>query len=105
MRTTLIVIPAALAVAVGTLAPAGVADNGQPKNIKRPAYGLTGDGSLVRFDAANPSRAERVGAITGLAAGERLVGIDFCPVTGELYGLGDKSNTCTRSRRTPPGAR
>ena len=92
MRKTLTVIPAALAVAVGALAPASVADNGQPKNIKRPAYGLAGDGSLVRFDAANPSRAERVGRITGLAAGERLVGIDFRPVTGELYGLGDKSN-------------
>ena len=92
MRKTLIVIPAALAVAVGALAPTGAADNGQPKNIKRPAYGLTGDGSLVRFDAANPSRAERVGRITGLAAGERLVGIDFRPVTGDLYGLGDKSN-------------
>lgn len=92
MRKTLIVIPAALAVAVGALAPTGVADNGQPRNIKRPAYGLTGDGSLVRFDAANPSRAERVARITGLASGERLVGIDFRPVTGELYGLGDKSN-------------
>ena len=92
MRKTLIVIPAALAVAVGALAPTGVADNGQPKSTKRPAYGLTGDGSLVRFDAANPARAERVGKITGLAAGERLVGIDFRPATGELYGLGDRSN-------------
>ncbi len=92
MLKTLTVLVAASAMALGALAPAGVAENQQPKSIKRPAYGLTGDGSLVRFDAANPSRGERVGAITGLAAGERLVGIDFRPVTGELYGLGDRSN-------------
>lgn len=92
MRKTLTVMVAGTAVAMGALVPAGMADNGQPKNIKRPAYGLTGDGSLVRFDAANPSRAERVGTVTGVAAGERLVGIDFRPATGELYGLGDRSN-------------
>ena len=92
MLKTLTVLVAASAMALGALVPAGLAENGQPKSIKRPAYGLTGDDSLVRFDAANPARAERVGAITGLAAGERLVGIDFRPATGELYGLGDRSN-------------
>ena len=91
MRKTSTLLVAAFVVALGALAPAGVADNGKPRSIKRPAYGLTGDGSLVRFDAANTARAQRVGTVTGLAAGERLVGIDFRPATGALYGLGDRA--------------
>ena len=90
MRKTLTVMVAVLAVAIGALVPAGVAGKVKGK-VKRPAHGLTGDGSLVRFDAGNSSRAERVGTVTGVAAGERLVGIDFRPATGELYGLGDRS--------------
>lgn len=114
MRKTLMMLVAALGVALGALAPADVAGKAKGQKIKRAAYGLTSAGSLVRFDAANTSRARTVGAVTGLGAGEKLVGIDFRPATGLLYGLGDKSGvyqidpgsaraTMTSSLRTASG--
>jgi hypothetical protein len=48
--------------------------------------GLTSANELARFDVSNPGMAERV-AITGLAAGDRLVGIDLRPTNGLLYGI------------------
>ena len=50
--------------------------------------GRTSTNNLVRFDSATPGTLTTLGAITGLAAGQNLVGIDFRPRTGELYGLG-----------------
>ena len=52
-----------------------------------PAVALTADGTtLVRFDSAAPGTLAG-NAISGIAAGETLVGIDYRPLTGELYGL------------------
>ncbi len=63
------------------------------KKAKQPAYGLTKNGkALVAFDARNPGNARYVGRIDGLAKGERLVGIDFRPRTGELVGVGSQAN-------------
>ena len=50
------------------------------------AYALSGS-SLVYFDLANPSTGSII-SITGVHAGDTLVGIDFRPETGFLYGLG-----------------
>jgi len=89
MRKTLVVL-----VALGVLAPVATAVEAKGNNFTqaRTTYGLTSGGSLVRFDATNTSRSSRVGTVTGLAAGERLIGIDFRPATGELIGLGSKAN-------------
>jgi hypothetical protein len=57
----------------------------------RLAYALTADNRLLTFDPASPTRIGRELAISGLAAGDTLVGIDFRPATGALYGLGDSS--------------
>lgn len=59
----------------------------------RPLIGLSGN-SLLRFSSANPTLTTTV-AITGVPAGETLVGIDFRPATGQLFGLSvnDSSNT------------
>ncbi|MGL5096007.1 MAG: DUF4394 domain-containing protein, partial [Planctomycetia bacterium] len=46
------------------------------------------DNALVSFDTANPGAASAPLAITGLAMGDNLVGIDFRPQNGQLYGLG-----------------
>lgn len=92
MPRTLVVMMAALAVTFGALAPAGVAGKAEGERFDRLTYGLTPGGALITFDAANPSSGRRVGPITGLAAGDSLVGIDFRPATGELYGLGRSSN-------------
>lgn len=91
---------AALTAGLGAVAPAGVADRGSAVTLRPAGYALTGTGSLLRFEAANTSRTRRVGAITGLATGEQLVGIDIRPVTGEIYGLGNRSNLYVIDRQS-----
>jgi hypothetical protein len=51
-------------------------------------YALTSGGSIITFDSNLPSVTAAPVAITGLAAGEVLVGIDFRPVNRQLYGVG-----------------
>lgn len=61
-----------------------------------PIVGLTTANSLVRFNSSSPGTVTTV-AITGLTVGETLVGIDYRPATGQLFGLGvnDATNTGT----------
>ena len=53
--------------------------------------GLTTSNQLITFDSATPATASLPVAITGLQAGESVLGIDFRPATGALYGLGSTS--------------
>lgn len=47
---------------------------------------------LVSIDSTQPGLAtSSMSFITGLGSGERVVGIDYRPATGELYGLSDGS--------------
>jgi hypothetical protein len=48
--------------------------------------GITSANEIARFDASTPGMAVRT-AITGLEAGDRLVGIDLRPSNNTLYGL------------------
>jgi hypothetical protein len=50
--------------------------------------------TLVSFNAGNSNNATSVN-ITGLAAGERLLGLDFRPATGQLFGLGSSNRLYT----------
>lgn len=50
-------------------------------------YGLA-NGSLVSIDAMNPAAAMPGIAISGIAAGQQLVGLDARPATGQLFVLG-----------------
>jgi hypothetical protein len=54
-------------------------------------YGLTTTNGLVRFDSATPGTLAGSAPVTGLQVGESLLGIDFRPATGQLYGLGSTS--------------
>lgn len=54
-------------------------------------YGLSEDNRLVTFELGSTDDLLTDRAITGLPAGENLVGIDFRPSTGELYALGSSS--------------
>ncbi|GAA3949140.1 hypothetical protein GCM10022406_33670 [Hymenobacter algoricola] len=60
-------------------------------------YGLavpasaTTDRTLVSFSATSPATLTTPILITGLAAGQTVVGIDFRPNTGELFALGYNS--------------
>ncbi len=51
-------------------------------------YGVTTANSLIRFNSARPGTILSTIAITGLQAGENVLGIDFRPATGQLFALG-----------------
>jgi hypothetical protein len=55
-------------------------------------YGVTVSGNLITFDSNNPGVIRTVVGITGLTSGQTLVGTDFRPNTGQLYGLGYNGN-------------
>ena len=53
-----------------------------------PAVALSADGlNLIRFNTAAPGTTASV-SVSGITAGQTLVGIDFRPATGQLYGFG-----------------
>ena len=54
------------------------------------AYGISAGNELVIFDPSNPEPV--VKDITNLVSGELILGIDFRPLTGQLYALGSLSN-------------
>lgn len=56
-----------------------------------PVFGITTSNQLVRFDSASPGTINISLSITGLQAGEQIVGIDFRPANGQLYGVGSTS--------------
>jgi len=62
--------------------------------------GLTNTRQLAIFDSASPSMAGPLVSITGLRQNETLLGIDFRPSTGVLYGLGSGSNLYTLNAQT-----
>jgi len=49
---------------------------------------LTAQNSLLTIDSASPGTILTSVGVTGLQAGEALLGIDFRPANGGLYGLG-----------------
>jgi Domain of unknown function (DUF4394) len=51
------------------------------------AIGLAADNRLVAFDPKAPNTLTATTAVTGLGAGEILVGMDFRPKDGLLYGV------------------
>ena len=71
---------------------------------------LTSGNRLVFFDHATPGTLTSMVQVTGLQPSERLLGIDFRPATGGLYGLGSTSrlyelNTTTGAAKlVGPGA-
>ena len=98
---------AAAVVAASTLAPMAIwsemsgasADRrddtcGTSRSRELEVVGFTGR-RLVCFEAERPNRVRDIGRIRGLQVDTRLVGIDFRPATGDLYGLGDAGGVYT----------
>jgi len=54
-------------------------------------YALTADNKLQLLNAKDVSSVTSTVAITGLATGETILGIDFRPATGELYAVSSAS--------------
>src|SRR5437588_12791835 len=50
-------------------------------------FAVTTTNGLLRFDSASPEKTSVIGTISGLIPGEAVVGIDFRPATGQLFGL------------------
>jgi hypothetical protein len=76
IRTTL--------VALALVATAGQASAA----VSAQAYALNvGGTSLYSFGIDSPGSTNFINTVTGLPSGESMVGIDFRPATGQLYGL------------------
>ncbi|HEV7348836.1 DUF4394 domain-containing protein [Telluribacter sp.] len=54
-------------------------------------YALTDDNRLYELNVKSTQTPLRTLTITGLQSGELLLGIDFRPATGQLYGIGNSS--------------
>lgn len=90
-----------LFILVTTAAAASI--NAQPEGISVTAanvFGVTSSNQLIRFNSSSPSTITTVGSITGLQAGENIVGIDFRPLTGELFGLTNGSRLYVINKNT-----
>lgn len=71
----------------GTIGSGGIIGLALQKPTSVPIVALTSTGSLLRFYSGSPGTTTTV-SVTGLTASETLVGIDYRPATGQLYGLG-----------------
>lgn len=58
-------------------------------------YAVTSSNQLVMFNAGRPGAPSGKMKISNLAAGENLLGIDFRPADGKLYGLGSSGRLYT----------
>ena len=87
-QSALGLLASALAVSLSTPASAAV------------IYGITGVNDLITFDSSTPGATSAPIAITGLAAGDSIVGIDFRPANGNLFGLGSGSRLYSIDRAT-----
>ena len=75
-----------------TLACGG--SGGTPPPIGAPSpviYGIDSANTLVVFRATRPDLVTRTVTVTGLQAGERIIGIDFRPADSKLYAVGTSS--------------
>lgn len=60
-------------------------------------FGLTNDGKIATFNANSPSVINNNVEIKGLNKGQKIIGIDTRPATGELYALGYNSTNDSAS--------
>ena len=74
---------------VGTAPPASSAPSNQT------AFALTTTNKILRFRTYAPGTILSAVTVTGLEPGERLVGIDVRPATGELWAVGDADRLYT----------
>ncbi|MCA1859174.1 DUF4394 domain-containing protein [Janthinobacterium sp. HSC-3S05] len=81
------------------VAAIGVTEEVRGIALKAPAapvaYGLTDDARIVTFRTATPNTLDANVAVTGLAAGERLLGFDIRPKDGLLYGISSAGRIVT----------
>ena len=107
MRTFIAAAALAAATAVGGMAAVPTVSGASARTDGSPAacgasrsarglevVGLAGD-RLVCFRADRPSRERDIGRVRGLQQDTKLVGIDYRPANGVLYGVGDQGGVYT----------
>ena len=67
----------------------------QPQIQGRAIFGLDCSNRLVLFGSGNPATLVRQVAITGMPQGAAMLGIDFRPGDGRLYGVGSDNRMYT----------
>lgn len=88
------VVASGLAIALVGTASADAQTPGGGGNLKagnRTAVALTDQNQLVTFKVRKPDRLLSIRTIRGLPSGVSMVGIDYRPKTGDLYGVGSNS--------------
>ena len=68
------------------------------------AVGLTATNQLVTFNTARPDMIISTVSITGLQGGENIVGIDYRPAGGQLFGVGTSNRLYTINPMTGAAA-
>ncbi|MBE9186290.1 DUF4394 domain-containing protein, partial [Microcoleus sp. LEGE 07076] len=66
-----------------------------PPPARTTAYALTAANRIVGFNLSNPGSVITDFPVTGLQAGESLLGIDYRPANGQLYGVGSSNRLYT----------
>ncbi|WP_338682146.1 DUF4394 domain-containing protein [Janthinobacterium sp. TB1-E2] len=66
-----------------------------PVVVAGDVFVLTASNKLLSFDRATPATIRTTATVTGLQAGENLLGIDFRPADGQLYGVGSTGRIYT----------
>ena len=69
-----------------------------------PITALARGNTILSFDSSAPGAVNILGTVAGLAAGENLIGIDYRPANGFLYGLSDLSRLYVISLAGSPTA-
>ena len=70
--------------------------SGYGKSDRLRVIGLTSDQRLICFTEHDPDDANTIGFLSGFSGGDvRLVGIDYRPANGVLYGLGNAGGIYT----------
>ncbi len=72
----------------------------QAPQLEASVWALTASQKLINFSNVSPGTITRTVTITGLAAGETLVGIDFRPRNGQLFAVSSTSRVYTINTTT-----
>lgn len=100
-RTTLSL---ALALSAGAFITTSCSDDNSVDNdIMGPNvefYAIDGDNHLIRYNAQNVRNSVQEWTITGTESNEKILGIDFRPVGGELYAVGSSNRIYTINKET-----
>jgi hypothetical protein len=72
---------------------------GTDRSVGLEAVALTAGGKLLCVDVNDPADARGIGKVTGLDAGTALIGIDYRPENGKLYGVAKNGGIYTISAK------